>query len=186
MRIIEIRRHSYTKKGESRGKGSHLSDEGIVLAREIGNHIGPFDLVLTSHNPRTLETAIAMGFAVDEQVEALGDITPEVIREIGHHERWDREYPFLTFAQFVERGGPTARMGKHQQEAWMNALESAPANGSVLVISHGRVIESGLVTCIPDGDFASWGAPFRHCEGVEMNYAEGRFTDVHFRRSAHG
>jgi broad specificity phosphatase PhoE len=58
------------KKGEARGKGSDLSDEGIVLAREIGNHIVRFDLVLMSHNPRTLETAIAMGFAVDEQLEA--------------------------------------------------------------------------------------------------------------------
>ncbi len=40
MRTIEIRRHSYTKKGEARGKGSHLSPEGVTLAREIGNHIG--------------------------------------------------------------------------------------------------------------------------------------------------
>ncbi len=183
MRTIEIRRHSYTKKGEARGRGSHLSAEGVALAREIGSQIGPFDLVLTSHSPRTLETAIAMGFAVDEQLEAIGDIPPEVVEEIGHHERWAWEYPFLTFARFVECGGPTARMGKRQEEAWMNALEWAPANGSVLVISHGRVIESGLVTCIPDGDFASWGAPFRHCEGVKMNYVEGRFTDVQFIRN---
>src|SRR5262249_31853501 len=104
-------------------------------------------------------------FAVDKQLEALGDIPHEVIEEIGHHERWAWQYPFLTLARFVDLGGPTARMGKRQEETWMNALESAPANGSVLVISHGRVIESGLVTCIPDGDFASWGAPFRHCEG---------------------
>ena len=59
MPTIEIRRHSYTKKGESRGKGSHLSAEGVALAREIGHHIGPFDLVLTSDSPRTLETAIS-------------------------------------------------------------------------------------------------------------------------------
>ena len=185
-RTIEIRRHSYTKKGDARGKGSHLSAQGVTLAREIGNHIGPFDLVLTSHIPRALETAIAMGFAVDEQLDSLGDFPPEVIEEIGHHERWDWEYPFSTFALLVERGGPTARMGKRQQEAWMNALESTPANGSVLVISHGRIIESGLVTCVPSGDFASWGAPFLHCEGVKMNYAEGRFSDAQFRRGAPG
>jgi broad specificity phosphatase PhoE len=134
IRRIEIRRHSYTKKGEARGKGSYLPSEGIALAREIGNHLGPFDRVLTSHSPRTLETAIAMGFAVDKQLEALGDISPEVIEEIGHHERWTWEYPFLTFAQFVSRGGPAARMRRQQQEAWMNALESVPANGGVLVI----------------------------------------------------
>ena len=55
------------------------------MARQIGDRIGrPFDLVLASHSPRTLETAIAMGFAVDEQLEALGDIPPGVMAEIGN------------------------------------------------------------------------------------------------------
>ena len=185
MRTIEIRRHSYTKKGESRGKGSHLSAEGVALAREIGHHIGPFDLVLTSDSPRTLETAIAMGFAVDEQLAVLGDIPADVVAEIGHHERWDWEYPFVTFAEFIGRGGPTARMGKRQREAWVGALESMPADARVLVISHGKVIESGLVTCIPQGDFSAWGAPFRHCEGVTMNYVDGHFMDVQLLRMRH-
>jgi broad specificity phosphatase PhoE len=183
MRTIEIRRHSYTKKGEARGKGSHLSAEGIALARQIGDRIGrPFDLVLTSQSPRTLETAIAMGFAVDEQLEALGDIPPEVMAEIGHQERWTWDTPFLVFARFIHQGGPTARMGKRQEEAWLNALESVPANGRVLVISHGRVIEAGLVTCVPGEDFSSWGSPFHHGEGVRLNYEAGCFRDVHLLR----
>ena len=66
MRSIQIRRHSYTKKGAARGKGSHLSAAGVTLARRIGAETGPFELVLTSTVPRTLETAIAMGYAVDE------------------------------------------------------------------------------------------------------------------------
>lgn len=182
MCSIEIRRHSYTKKGDARGKGSHLSAEGVALAREIGAEIGPFDLVLTSHIPRTLETSLAMGFAVDEQLEALGEITSAVWEEIGHQERWAWDQPFVVFAQFVRRGGPTAQMGKCQQETWIRALESVPDNGSVLVISHGRVIESGLVTCVPDGDFSAWGAPFHHCEGIRMQYTKGQFEDLHFRR----
>jgi hypothetical protein len=40
---------------------SFLSAEGVALAREIGNHIGPFDLVLTNYSLRTLETALAGG-----------------------------------------------------------------------------------------------------------------------------
>jgi broad specificity phosphatase PhoE len=182
MRTIEIRRHSYTKKGAGRGKGSHLSAEGVALARAGGATIGPFDLVLTSPSPRTLETAIAMGFAVDDQLDVLGDIPPEVVDEIGHHERWAWEAPFVRFAQVVAQGGATTRMGQRQQGAWMHALESIPPDGRVLVISHGRVIESGLVMCLPDGDFAAWGAPLRHCEGVRMQYAAGRFTDVLFLR----
>ena len=182
MRAIEIRRHSYTKKGAARGKGSHLSAEGVALAHTIGATIGPFDLVLTSPGPRTLETAIAMGFAVDDQLEALGDISPEVVDEIGHHERWAWEPPFVRFTEIVAQGGATTRMGKRQQEAWVQALESVSPDGQVLVISHGRVIESGVVTCLPDGDFAAWGAPLHHCEGVRMQYAVGQFTDVHFLR----
>ncbi len=183
MRTIEIRRHSYTKKGEARGKGSHLSAEGIALARRIGDQIGrPVDFVLTSRSPRTLETAVAMGFAVDDQLDALGDIPPEVVAEIGHHERWTWDDPFLVFARFVARGGPTTRMGHRQREAWVSALESVPTSGTVLVISHGRVIEAGLVTCVPGGDFSSWGSPFHHCEGVRLRYEECCFRDVELLR----
>src|SRR5262245_51951870 len=166
MRTIEIRRHACTKKREGRGKGSHLSPEGIALAREIGTAMGRFDLVLTSAVPRTLETAIAMGFAVDEQLDTLGELPAEVSEEIGHHERWDWKEPFVAFAQFVARGGATTRMGERLRKAWVHALESVGPDGRILVISHGRIIEVGLVTCIPDGDFATWGSSFHHCEGI--------------------
>ena len=182
-RTIEIRRHAYTKKGAARGKGSHLSMAGVARARRIGDEIGPFDLVLTSQSPRTLETAIAMGFAVDEQVEAIGDISEEVVEEIGHHERWQWEVPFVMFARFVAKDGPTARMGRRQRMVWSMALESVAANGRVLVISHGRVIECGLVTCFPKGDFTSWGRPFRHCEGVRIDYDEGHFKNMELLRT---
>jgi broad specificity phosphatase PhoE len=182
MRMIEIRRHSFTKKGEGRGKGSHLSAEGVALARKIGGEIGPFDLVLTSPVSRALETALAMGFAVDDQLEALGDLSPAVLAEVGHHERWAWEEPFVAFAHFVRQDGPTTRMGERQREAWVRALESVSTGGRVLIISHGRIIESGLVTCVPDGDFAAWGPSFRHCEGVRITFDEGRFQEVQLLR----
>jgi broad specificity phosphatase PhoE len=182
MRTIEIRRHAYTKKGEGRGKGSHLSPEGVALARKIGGEIGPFDLVLTSPVPRALETALAMGFAVYDQLEALGDLSAAVLEEVGHHKCWAWEEPFVAFVHFVRRGGPTTRMGERQREAWVRALESVPSGGRVLIISHGRIIESGLVTCIPDGDFAAWGASFHHCEGVRMTFEDGRFQGVQLLR----
>jgi len=182
MRTIEIRRHAYTKQGEGRGKGSQLSSEGVALARRIGGEIGPFDLVLTSLVSRALETALAMGFAVNDQLEVLGDISPAVLAEIGHHERWAWKEPFVRFAHYIRQGGPTARMGERQRHAWLRALESVPDGGRVLIISHGRIIESGLVTCIPDGDLAAWGASFRHCEGVRMGFVEGRFQGAQLLR----
>jgi broad specificity phosphatase PhoE len=182
MRTIEIRRHSYTKKGDGRGKGSHLSAEGVALARAVGAEIGRFDLVLSSPVPRTLETAIAMGFAVDEQLEVLGDLSPAVSEEIGHHERWSVEDPFVWFARIIRGGGATARMGERQREAWVRALESVHPGGRVLIISHGRIIESGLVTTIPDADFAAWGPSFQHCEGVRLTFDEARFGEVQLLR----
>jgi broad specificity phosphatase PhoE len=182
MRTIEIRRHSYTKKGDGRGRGSHLSPEGVILARTVGQSLGPFELVLTSAIPRTLETALAMGFAVSDQLEVLGEIPSAVAEEIGHHDRWNWDKPFIRFAEFIKRNGPTAEMGREQREVWQLALESVPTDAHVLIISHGRVIESGLATCFPDTDFSTWGAPFEHCEGVVMNYAEGQFSNPQFRR----
>lgn len=183
MRTIEIRRHCLTKKGETRGKGSHLSAEGVTQARRIGEQIGPFDFVLTSQVPRTLETAIAMGFAVDEQLDVLGNIPAAVWGEIGHQERWTRSQPFVEFARISGANGATAELGRQQQAARVQALESLPSDGHLLIISHGRVIESGLVTCFPDADFATWGAPFQHGEGIEMGYIDGHFTHVQFRRN---
>ena len=49
-----------------------LSAEGVRLAREVGVGMGPFAFVLASLVPRTHETALAMGFAVDETVEMGG------------------------------------------------------------------------------------------------------------------
>jgi hypothetical protein len=72
MRTIEIRRHSYTKQGEAQGHGSHLSADGVRLAREVGAQIGPFAYVAASVVPRTVETAIAMGFAVDDLLDFGG------------------------------------------------------------------------------------------------------------------
>jgi broad specificity phosphatase PhoE len=182
MRMIEVRRHAYTKKGEGRGKGSHLSAAGVALARKLGNSMGPFDRVLTSQVPRTLETALAMGFAVDDQLVALGEISPAAYAEIGHHERWGWEQPFVRFAELVAQGGATAELGHAQRQTWVAALESVSATGRVLVISHGRILETGLVTCLPGGDFAAWGKPFQHGEGVRLGYEQGKFTVVEWLR----
>jgi broad specificity phosphatase PhoE len=184
MQTLEVRRHSFTKKGEGRGKGSHLSAEGVALAHAIGQQLAPFDRVFTSTIPRTLETALALGFAVDDQLAALSDISPEVLAEIGHHDRWSWPEPFVKFAQLVKQGGPTAQLGQGQRQVWAEALASAPESGRVLIISHGRVIEAGLVAALPNCDFSAWGQPFSHCEGIRLSYTAGEFRDVEFLRQS--
>lgn len=123
-----------------------------------------------------------MGFAVDHLVEALGDIPADVHEEIGHHDRWSWERPFVEFARLTKRDGPTARMGQQQLRVWTDALDAVSDAGRVLIISHGRVIEAGLVAAVPEGDFAAWGPPFQHGEGVRLAYASGHFSVVQFLR----
>jgi broad specificity phosphatase PhoE len=167
MCVIEVRRHSLV------WDHVHLSQAGIELARRVGADLGPFDRVVTSHITRTLETAVAMGFAVDDQWPVLGEIAPDVWAEIGHHERWSWREPFVAFAQLVQQGGATARLGHAQAATWQAIAQDLPEGGRALVISHGRVIETGAVTCFPHADHAAWGAPFNKCEGLRLKYAEG-------------
>jgi hypothetical protein len=72
MRWLEVRRHSLTKKGAARGRGSHLSAHGVALARAIGADLGSVAYVVTSASPRAVETAIAMGLAVDDTLDLVG------------------------------------------------------------------------------------------------------------------
>jgi broad specificity phosphatase PhoE len=182
MKVLEIRRHSLTKKGPDRGKGSHLSGAGVQLARRIGETIGPCDLVLTSFSPRTIETALAMGYAVDESLGALGEMPEAFVQDIGHHERWAWEEPFQVFAEVLARGGATAQVGHHLQEAWRAAAEAVSANGKGLLITHGRLLEVGVVACLPAAQVAAFGRPFGHCEGIQLGYEAGQFHLIHLLR----
>jgi len=48
----------------------------------VGNEMGKFDRVVASIVPRAFETAIAMGYAVDEQIEPLGMMSDAVTAAI--------------------------------------------------------------------------------------------------------
>ncbi len=170
MPVLEVRRHSLVKDHV------HLSPAGVDLARRVGASRGPFHRVLTSIITRTLETAIAMGFAVDEQLAVLGEIPPDVWHEVGHHERWGWDEPFVAFACLVREGRPTAWLGRAQAEAWRAIVGDLPEEGRALIISHGRVIEAGAVTCFPDANHASWGPPFGTCEGLQLSYIGDAWT----------
>src|SRR5919108_3033522 len=93
MKSIEIRRHSMRSK-----PGDHLNQSGVTLARLVGENLGPFDRVVTSTLPRAFETAIAMGFAVDEQIELMSSYGQDVEREVS----WPQT--FAAYAKGVQRG----------------------------------------------------------------------------------
>jgi hypothetical protein len=106
MRWLEVRRHAPTKKGSARGRGSHLSAHGIELARAVGAEVGPFALVVTSASPRAIETAVAMGWAVDDAVDMPSGYVPG---EVGHHDQWGWPQPYVRYAELITGQRPGAR-----------------------------------------------------------------------------
>jgi broad specificity phosphatase PhoE len=171
MKTIEIRRHSIRTK-----PGEHLSQQGVTLARLVGQNLGPFDRVVTSTLPRAFETAIAMGFAVDEQNELMSSYGNAV----------EREAPWpLSPAGYVEvihRGEATARYANELAELYRQLAEDLPDGRAALVINHGGVVEMGAVACLPDADHASWGLHFEYCEGIRLFYEDGKFVNAEILR----
>ncbi|MFI7707916.1 histidine phosphatase family protein [Nonomuraea sp. NPDC049480] len=180
MRWLDVRRHSLTKKGEARGRGSHLSAGGVALARSIGSGAGPYERVVTSSSPRAVETAVAMGFAVDDTVEMPSGYVPE---EIPRHAQWEWSEPYLRLAEIVRADRAAAAVGEALRAIWADTAGGVAEGGTALLVGHGGGIELALVACLPDAPHASWGAPFGHGDGVRLGYADGRFVSAEFHRA---
>jgi broad specificity phosphatase PhoE len=180
LRYLAVFRHAPTKKGEGRGQGSHLSAEGVALARQIGSELGTFDRVYVSPIPRTMETALAMGYAVDAVLEHACGYVPG---EFEHHAQWAWEQPYVRFAELIRSAGTLSQTASADAALWTRLVAEPPPGGRVLIISHGGSIEPTLVACLPDANHASWGDPFSQCDGVLLTFSAGRFTDVEFRRA---
>jgi broad specificity phosphatase PhoE len=180
MRWVEVRRHSLTKKGGARGRGSDLSAQGVTLARVVGVELGAIAYVASSFAPRAVETAIAMGFAVDETLDLPAGYVPG---EVGHHDQWSWPHPYLTYAGLIRQGRGTAAVARAHSAAWASAAAGLADGEVALIISHGGAIEPALVASLPDADHAAWGAPFAHCDGARLAFRNGQFVSVEFRRA---
>jgi hypothetical protein len=163
MRIVEVLRHTMRRK-----PGAHLSQPGIVLAKRVAKSAGPYDLVVTSPLPRAVETAIAMGFEVDETLEALGDAPPSAIDEIG----WPNS--FSGVMQAVVRGGACSKIADNQAVLWRQIAGRLSNSERALLVTHGGIVELGAVASLPDANHRDWGDAIGYCEGVRLFYdAEG-------------
>jgi hypothetical protein len=146
------------------------------MARRLGDRIGPFDLVITSTIPRAFETAIAMGFAVDEQQEILSDLGAEVSAAV------DWPAPFVRYAEVILRDGPCAWFAQQQVDLYKSIARSLPDGGSALVITHGGIVEIGAVGCLPQADHAGWGPECGYCEGVRLGFDGEHCADAEILR----
>jgi broad specificity phosphatase PhoE len=163
MKTLEIRRHSIRSP-----LGNHLNQTGVMLARWVGQDIGPFERVVTSTLPRAFETAVAMGFAVDEQNELLNTYGGAIEKEAP----WPQ--PFASYAEIVKRGGAAAKYADTLAKYYTDMMNTISEGRSALVINHGGVVELGVVACLPGLDFSAWGDSVKYCEGARL-YWDDRF-----------
>jgi broad specificity phosphatase PhoE len=178
MSTFELRRHSLTKHDEGRGRGSQLSQEGIDRARVLGATIGPFDAVFVSVVSKTLETAVAMGFAVTDMLDGDRALWEESQTEVPFHSQWEWPDGFSGYRPFLDHDGPLSRFALHYANLWKLIAAQLPDDGNALVISHGGLLEPGLVACFPDLDHAAWGRPFGQLEGARLEWKAGKFDSA--------
>jgi broad specificity phosphatase PhoE len=171
MKTIEIRRHSMRSTG-----GDHLSQQGVTLARLVGQNLGPFDRVITSTRPRAFETAIAMGFAVDEQVELLSTYGGNVDREAP----WPQS--FEAYAMAFAHGGAVTKFGKKLAKIYNELADYLPDGRAALVVNHGGIVEMGAVACLAATGFTVQGDAVSYCEGVRLFWEDGKCVKAEILR----
>ena len=179
MRELELRRHTMRVQ-----PGQHLSQAGVDLARRVGDTMGRFDRVLTSDVPRAFETAIAMGFAVDEQVAAFGSLGDDVDREVEGQGGW--QGGCASFQRAARLGGATARYVRELARRLRQLVETLPDGGRGLVVSHGGIVEAQAVGCLPDWDWSGWTQSAGYCEGVRLRFDGGQVVSAEPLRVAAG
>lgn len=173
MKTIEIRRHSIRSI-----PGDHLNQTGVSLARRVGEGLGPFDRVVTSTLPRAFETAIAMGFAVNEQVELMSSFGAQVEHEVP----WPQRFAAYAKAVSRRRGGAAQWYANQLAAYYTDLADRLVKGGAALVINHGGVVELGVTASFPDADYESWGEAASYCEGARLFWEDGTFVNAELLR----
>ena len=151
--------------------GDHLNQPGVTLARLLGENMGPFDRVVTSTLPRAIETAIAMGFAVDEQSELMSSYGVDVENEVP----WPASP--AEYAAAIRRRKAAASYANQLKAVYTKLADYLMDGRAALVINHGGVLELGAVACLPDANHSAWGQHFDYCEGIKLFWEDGKFVD---------
>ena len=171
MRYIEVRRHTMRHK-----PGKHLTQEGVALARRVGSAMGPFARVVTSKSPRAFETAIAMGFAVDDQAKELSLMETKAVEQIVSANS------FADYAQAIKAHKALAKWAKAQSKFWRDIAGSLQEGESALLVSHGGMIELGTIAALPDANHSAWGGGLGYCEGARLSFDGNNFVSVEILR----
>lgn len=155
------------------GKNPHISKNGLKKANKIGKKLPEFDKVLSSVSIRAVETAIALGFSIDETInfddaEPKGSHSPSTERVFDTFEDFKRNIQNISYFKIYSSNLVSLLSTK---------LHSNKDLNKILIISHGGVIEYSTIGFLPNVDYKSWGPVVDHCNGVKLIFEDGDCID---------
>lgn len=169
MAIVEVRRHA-ERSGPTDG-GSALSAAGRAMAERLARTAPAYAIVAASPLPRAKETATIIGGRLDVADPAL---LPDLSQVVQVHTI--EEYVPLLMAGERERALADEQAGawaRHGAAAGRRAASGAMRDGTVLVITHGGVIELAALRIAAALGKDLRGDAFSYCEGVRVRYERG-------------
>ena len=172
MKTVVNLRHA--QRQDRSDQHSHLSKRGVDQARRVGSRFEHFDLVVTSPLARAVETAIAMGFSVDLYEPLLCEFDMAVMRE----PEWDTGYGYSSWSDAYSSGRLVYEYVRQREPLIASWLESIPADGSLLIVSHGGVVEALTLALVKDADFRGLGDDPDYVEGIIAQVGEGGSCDL--------
>jgi len=150
--------------------GAHVSKDGIALAQYASSTMGQFSRVVTSEIPRAIETAVAMGYEVNETLAFIGELPQDVFEEVGWPNRFER------ISEIVKHSAILKNYSSALAQGMTDIVSKIPESTSALVISHGCIIESAAIGCLPNASHSEWGDAIGYCEGIRFSF-DSKFTD---------
>jgi len=165
MKTAVVLRHA--QRQDRSDKFSHLAQAGIEQSRAAGEWFERFDFVVASPLPRAYETAIAMGFAVDMTNPGIQEHSEQIMRDV----EWDAGYAAWAVAYGSKRS--VIAYVDHVGSLLRDWLAKVPDGGSLLVVTHGGIVEAMAVGLAPGDDLVELGAGAGYAEGFRAVGAMG-------------
>ncbi len=140
--------------------------------------MGSFDYVITSPKERAYETAIAMGFAVNEIVKDFGPYNDDVKSEFT-----SEAHTFPKIQSLLKHKTFTYQFAQQQANLLLESSSKIQDGQKLLIISHGGVVDIPLGFLFPNVDPGSWGSLFSYCEGFRIQIEDKKIVDFTLLRA---
>ena len=176
-------RHSFTRKDRRPDDtSSHLSAAGGWRARGMGEGLPDFNYVAVGDQPRHLETALALGFAVDEQISWPSGYVEGVV---AHHDQWSWPQPFVRYAELVRGSSALPRWLRRTSATGTGCLVCCRKEAQPLSFRPAGQSSPFFLAALPDADHASWGSAFHQLEGARLGWdGDGFYAPQLLRQDA--